>query len=89
MKTTARTDLIGPGREGVASMLQWALRIGVFLCFLGHGSYAPMAKPEWAVFFNVVGMPPDAGLALMPWIGLLDLAIASFALASGALGPRR
>ena len=82
MDAPARTNLTTPGPEGTLSALQWVLRLGVFLCFLGHGSYALLAKPEWAAFFGVVGMPPDAGLVLMPWVGLLDLTIASFALAS-------
>lgn len=81
MKPALRTNLTIPGAERTSTLL-WALRIGVFLCFLGHGSYALMAKPEWAAFFGVVRMSPEVGLQVMPWVGLLDLTIASFALAS-------
>jgi hypothetical protein len=52
------------------------------MCFLGHGSFAILAKPEWAAFFGVVGIPEGVAVHIMPWIGLLDLTIAAFALAS-------
>lgn len=62
--------------------LYWTLRIGVFMCFLGHGSFGIISKPEWSAFFAVFGIPKEAALHLMPWIGLHDLLIATIALAS-------
>jgi hypothetical protein len=66
----------------MAPRLHWVLRVGVFLCFLGHGSFAIQAKPEWLPFFGVVGIPPDVAAHVLPWIGLHDLTIAALALAS-------
>ena len=82
MKTVTRTDLPASETDRTLSALHWALRVGVFLCFLGHGSFAIMAKPEWAEFFGVVGIPKDLALHVLPWIGLLDITIATMALAS-------
>ncbi len=62
--------------------LHWILRLGLFMNFLGHGSYGIIAKPEWAPFFGVVGISKETAFQLMPWIGLHDLTIAAFALAS-------
>lgn len=82
MNTATHTDPLAPETDHTQSALHWALRIGVFLCFLGHGSFAIMAKPEWAEFFGVVGISKDVALQFLPWIGLLDITIASLALAS-------
>jgi len=82
MTATTHTDLIAPDTGRTLSTLHWVLRIGVFTCFLGHGSFAILAKPEWANFFGVVGIPSDIALHILPWIGLLDLTVAALALAS-------
>jgi len=52
------------------------------MCFLGHGSYGIISKPEWVPYFGVAGILKDTALHLMPLIGLHDLAIATIALAS-------
>jgi len=82
MRTATRTDVTAPEIHPAGATLDWILRIGVFMCFLGHGSFAIMAKPEWASFFSVVGIPASAAVHIMPWIGLLDITVAAFALAS-------
>ncbi|HKQ18397.1 MAG TPA: hypothetical protein VJW75_01495 [Candidatus Eisenbacteria bacterium] len=82
MNATTHNEPLAPDTGHTASSLHWVLRIGVFACFLGHGSFAIMAKPEWANFFGVVGVPSDVALHVLPWIGLLDLTVAALALAS-------
>lgn len=82
MNATTHNDLLAPDTGRTLSSLHWVLRIGVFACFLGHGSFAIMAKPEWAKFVGVVGIPSDVALHILPWIGLLDLTVAALALAS-------
>ncbi len=62
--------------------LDWLLRIGVFMCFIGHGSFGILAKPGWVPFFDVVGIPPDDAVRLMPFIGLHDIILGAIALAS-------
>ena len=82
MRTATRTDAPAAEPYAAGTTLDWILRIGVFLCFLGHGSFALMAKPEWTSFFGVVGIPEGAAMHIMPWVGLLDLTIGTLALAS-------
>ncbi len=65
-----------------SASLHWVLRLGVFMCFLGHGSYGIIAKSEWTPYFGVAGIPKDTALHLMPLIGLHDYIIAAIALAS-------
>lgn len=82
MNATTHTDLLAPDSGRTRSTMHWVLRIGVFTCFLGHGSFAIMAIPEWANFFGVVGIRSGIALQVLPWVGLLDLTVAALALAS-------
>ena len=82
MRSTPSTDLLAAPASSTVTALHWVLRIGVFMCFVGHGSFGIIAKPEWAPFFGVAGIPKDLALQLMPWVGLHDLTIAAIALAS-------
>src|SRR6185503_18983179 len=71
-----------PDSPTASNTLHWVLRLGIFMCFLGHGSFGILAKPEWTTLFSVAGIPSDAALRLMPFIGLHDLTIAALVLAS-------
>lgn len=82
MRTATRIDAPAPEPYAAGTALGWILRIGVFMCFLGHGSFAIVAKPEWVSFFSVVGIPEGVAVHIMPWIGLLDVTVAALALAS-------
>ncbi len=82
MSVAARPDFPTSQNDSTFSTLHWVLRLGVFMCFLGHGSFGIIAKPEWAPFFGAVGIPKGVAVDLMPWIGLHDIAIATIALAS-------
>jgi hypothetical protein len=53
----------------------WTLRVGAFLCFVGHGAFGIMTKPGWVPYFGVVGISPHAAYLLMPWIGAVDIAL--------------
>src|SRR5258705_1219898 len=64
------------------SPLHWVLRIAVFMCFIGHGSYGIIAKPEWTPYYGVYGIPNDTALRLMPFTGLCDYFLAAMSLAS-------
>jgi len=57
-------------------MVEWILRIGVFLTFLGHGSFALMVRPDWVVYLTTVGFSIEQARMVMPWIGGLDMVIA-------------
>ena len=56
------------------------LRLGVALCFIGHGAFGLLRKAEWLPYFQAFGIGPDAALFLMPLIGTLDIAIGILAL---------
>lgn len=56
-----------------APALEWTLRVGAFLCFVGHGAFGIVTKASWLPYFAVAGVGPDAAYALMPVIGALDI----------------
>ncbi len=55
---------------------EWILRLGVFLTFTGHGSYALMVRAEWLSYLTTVGFSLAQARILMPLIGALDILIA-------------
>jgi hypothetical protein len=55
--------------------LWWIFRVGVAMCFIGHGMFGVITKEEWVPFFEAVGLSRDAAFMLMPVIGMLDIAI--------------
>lgn len=56
------------------------LRLGVGLCFIGHGAYGLITKAAWLPYFELVGIGEELGWKLMPWIGTMDIAIGFFAM---------
>lgn len=77
----SRTPLASDGAITVASRtlsphaLQWTLRIGAFLCFVGHGAFGIMTKRAWLPYFAVAHIGPDTAYRLMPMIGAMDIAM--------------
>jgi hypothetical protein len=59
-----------------------ALRIGAGLCFIGHGAFGLITKPEWVPYFAVVGIPEGLAYALMPLVGIVDILAGLVVLAS-------
>jgi hypothetical protein len=55
--------------------LEWILRVAAAMCFIGHGAFGIMTKAEWVPFFAVVGISREAASALMPMVGLVDIAL--------------
>lgn len=53
--------------------LHWALRLGVAMCFVGHGAFGIITKPEWLPFFSTFGIGRDWAFRLMPVIGTVDI----------------
>jgi hypothetical protein len=56
------------------------LRVGAFLCFVGHGAFGIMPKNAWLPYFAVANIGPDTAYRLMPLIGALDISMGLFAL---------
>ena len=67
-------------RTDTATSLQWTLRIGTFLCFLGHGAFGVMTKEAWVPFFAIADIGHDTAFGLMPVIGVTDILLATLAL---------
>ncbi|HEY9229863.1 MAG TPA: hypothetical protein VIP11_24645, partial [Gemmatimonadaceae bacterium] len=49
------------------------LRIGAFMCFVGHGAFGIMTKEAWVAYFAVAGIGREMALRLMPLVGALDV----------------
>jgi hypothetical protein len=60
--------------------IEWVLRIAVAGEFVGHGVFELQQKIAWLKCFEAVGFSPDAALAIMPYIGVMDLAVAAIIL---------
>lgn len=56
--------------------IEWLLRFGVFLTFLGHGFFAFMGKAQWIKYLTVLGFSDTVALKLMTYIGVIDILIA-------------
>jgi hypothetical protein len=92
--TTSTRDLTLPGARlpaasaGVrslergqrATMALWLLRVGVAMCFIGHGAFGIITKAAWVPYFAVIGIPEAWAWRLMPWVGTMDVTIGFLAL---------
>src|SRR5689334_9587110 len=56
------------------------LRLGVSLCFIGHGAFGFIYKESWVPFFTYFGISRDWAQFLEPLIGRMDLSIAALSL---------
>jgi hypothetical protein len=65
--TRAATRVLSP------EAIQWTLRVGAFLCFVGHGAFGIMTKRAWVPYFAVANIGPETAYRLMPRIGALDI----------------
>lgn len=73
------------GDQSIEWRLHWLLRIGVFLEFVGHGTFGVKTKAAWLAYFHVFAVPDDLALRLMPVIGIIDITLGCLAL----VAPRR
>jgi uncharacterized membrane protein YphA (DoxX/SURF4 family) len=53
--------------------IYFTLRLGVAMCFIGHGAFGIITKPIWCNYFGVFGIGHDMAYHLMPVIGLVDI----------------
>ena len=65
-----------------ADVLPWTLRIGAFLCFVGHGAFGILTKQAWLPYFAVAHIGPTSAYSLMPLIGALDITMGCLVLLS-------
>jgi hypothetical protein len=57
-------------------LIEWVLRIGVFMEFVGHGMLGFGHPPAWASYFGVVGIGRPTAFGLMSPVGIFDVAMA-------------
>ncbi len=55
---------------------EWILSIAVAGEFIGHGVFALQQKAGWIKYFEAVGYSSEQALTLMPFIGVMDIALA-------------
>ncbi|QHS57316.1 hypothetical protein GWR56_17870 [Mucilaginibacter sp. 14171R-50] len=55
--------------------IHYALRIAVAMCFIGHGCFGIVTKQIWCNYFAVFGIDSHTAYALMPWVGICDIAL--------------
>src|SRR5262249_44075877 len=55
--------------------LEWVLRIGACMCFVGHGAFGIMTKEAWVPYFGVAGIGRETAFHLMPLVGMLDISM--------------
>jgi hypothetical protein len=60
--------------------VEWILRLGIFGTFLGHGLFALSIKQGWFGYFTGVGISESSIPMLLILIGIMDIAVAGFAL---------
>ena len=72
MATPAPDRLAG---DNPGPWLAPVLRAGTAACFVGHGALGLLRTASWTSYFAVVGIGREHALALMPLVGLLDVAL--------------
>lgn len=70
----------GRSGEAIEKVVPWVLRVGVALCFIGHGAFGIITKQAWVPYFGVVGLSESWAWRLMPWIGTMDVTMGFLAL---------
>lgn len=56
--------------------IEWILRISIAGEFIGHGIFALQVKQGWIPYFTALGFSHQTGAALLPIIGIFDIALA-------------
>lgn len=67
--------------EGDAATVHWLLRLGVAMCFVGHGAFGIITKGAWLPYFELIGISEPWPWRLMPIIGTMDIIVGFLALA--------
>lgn len=60
--------------------LDWLLRIGMAMCFIGHGAFGVLQKEAWLDYFALAGIEAGTARLLMPLIGVVDISVGVAAL---------
>ena len=58
------------------NLLEKCMRVGVFGTFLGHGIVAFGGNTKWIPLITCYGFSRDQAIAIMPYIGIVDIIVA-------------
>ncbi len=61
--------------ERASAEIAWILRVGLAMCYIGHGAFGIITKQAWLPYFAVAGINERSAWHLMPWIGTMDVAM--------------
>ena len=75
MEVSLSKQEVSAGAQISDTALAWTLRIGAFMCFVGHGAFGIVTKQAWVPYFAVAGVGRDAAYTLMPLIGAVDITL--------------
>ncbi|MBL4642720.1 MAG: hypothetical protein JKY44_03915 [Flavobacteriaceae bacterium] len=62
--------------KSILKTIEWILRIGIFLCFLGHGVIALGENTAWIPYLELLGLKGNVALDVMFIIGIVDVLVA-------------
>lgn len=85
MRATLSVPLAAATTVSPRLAAEWFFRVGVAMCFIGHGAFGVITKEAWLPYFGLVGISSGTAYTLMPLIGLLDIGIGLV----GLFSPRR
>lgn len=57
----------------IEQKLHYVLRLGIAMCFIGHGAFGIITKPIWCNYFAVFGIGQQQAYQLMPIVGTVDV----------------
>tara|TARA_R110000868_G_scaffold164359_17_gene396947 strand:- start:12543 stop:13397 length:855 start_codon:yes stop_codon:yes gene_type:complete len=63
-------------KEELLSRLELILKYTIALCFIGHGFWGIVSKPEWVSLITPLGFSKEFALASLPYIGWIDVVLA-------------
>lgn len=76
METAIGTGLGRWRSSPIEWKLQWILRVGIALEFIGHGAFGILGKQAWLAYYHVLGIPDNIGWTMMPITGAVDVTLA-------------
>ena len=85
MRATLTIPFIRTRAVPHAVVAAWLFRVGIGMCFIGHGAFGVITKEAWLPYFGLVGIGPGMAYTLMPVVGVMDITIGII----GLLSPRR
>jgi len=75
------TDAMRCADRPAVAAIPWILRIGLTMCYIGHGAFGIITKQAWLPYFAVVGINERWAWHLMPLIGAMDVTMGFLVLA--------